>query len=69
MLLRVMPPQFMCCGVQAEAFVGRLAFPNTYCLTKWLAEQLVSERHSARFPVVILRPAIIGAVAGAPYPG
>lgn len=58
-----------CLWAQAEAFVGQLAFPNSYCVTKWLAEQLMAERHSLSFPVVILRPAIIGAAAGAPYPG
>ena len=54
---------------QAEAYTARLPFPNSYCLTKWLAERLLAERHEPGFPVVIVRPAITGAVAGPPYPG
>ena len=54
---------------QAEALAAALAFPNPYCLSKWLAERLVAERCAAGLPAVLVRPAIIGAVAAAPYPG
>ena len=56
-------------SAQADAFVDRLAFSNSYCLTKCLAEQMLAERHGDAFPLALVRPAIIGAVAGSPYPG
>ena len=43
--------------------------PNCYTLTKHMCEELVYELHSAKFPVAIVRPTIIGAIAKAPLPG
>jgi Male sterility protein len=54
---------------QAESLAALLAFPNPYCLSKWLAERLVAQRCASGLPAVLVRPAIIGAVAAAPYPG
>ena len=44
-------------------------FPNTYCFSKHLAESLVADYHAKAFPVTIVRPSIIGAIAGAPLAG
>ncbi len=44
-------------------------FPNTYCFSKHLAESLMADYHTRAFPVAIIRPSIIGAVAGSPLPG
>ena len=43
--------------------------PNCYTLTKHMCEELVHEAHSPGFPVAIVRPTIIGAVAHAPLAG
>lgn len=42
--------------------------PNTYTLTKSIAELIVSE-YSQRFPVAIVRPSIITGSLAEPYPG
>ena len=42
---------------------------NSYCLGKHLTEQLVASYHGVRFPVAIVRPSLVLAVAGKPYPG
>ena len=44
-------------------------FNNSYCLGKHLTEQLVASYHGVRFPVAIVRPSLVLAVAGKPYPG
>lgn len=43
--------------------------PNSYTLTKHMCEELLAELHCPEFPVAILRPSIIGAIARAPVPG
>lgn len=42
--------------------------PNTYTLTKCIAEHLISER-GGRIPVTIVRPSIVSASLRYPYPG
>uniref|UniRef100_A0A1I7XBU8 Fatty acyl-CoA reductase n=1 Tax=Heterorhabditis bacteriophora TaxID=37862 RepID=A0A1I7XBU8_HETBA len=42
--------------------------PNTYTLTKALAETLLVE-DARQLPVVVIRPSIVGAMWGAPLPG
>ncbi|KAL0022255.1 hypothetical protein WJX77_010593 [Trebouxia sp. C0004] len=54
---------------QAQAYMQQWCFPNTYCFSKHLAESLMAEYHTRAFPVAIIRPSIIGAVAGSPLPG
>lgn len=54
---------------QASALAASTQFPNPYCLSKWLAERLVADRCAAGLPAAAVRPSIIGAVAGTPYPG
>lgn len=44
-------------------------FPNTYCFSKHLAESLMASCHSTGFSVAIVRPSIIGGLAGTPLPG
>ena len=44
-------------------------FPNTYCLSKTLAERMVLQHHSRGLPVAVVRPSIIGGLMGEPYPG
>ncbi|EFC46409.1 predicted protein, partial [Naegleria gruberi] len=43
-------------------------FPNTYTLTKHLAEKLVAKYHG-RVPISIVRPTIVGAALKEPQPG
>jgi len=43
--------------------------PNAYFFTKRMAEVLVSSRHSAAFPVAIVRPSLVGCTARSPHPG
>ena len=47
----------------------RWGFKNTYTFGKHLAEQLVASYHGRHFPVAIVRPSLVSAVAGQPYPG
>ncbi|KAL0047381.1 hypothetical protein WJX82_002034 [Trebouxia sp. C0006] len=54
---------------QAQAYMQQWGFPNTYCFSKHLAESLMADHHTRAFPVAIIRPSIIGAVAGSPLPG
>ncbi|KAA6426508.1 MAG: hypothetical protein FRX49_03618 [Trebouxia sp. A1-2] len=54
---------------QAQGYMQQWRFPNTYCFSKHLAESLMTEYHTRAFPVAIVRPSIIGAVAGSPLPG
>ena len=43
--------------------------PNCYTLTKHMCEELVDSLHCDAFPVSIVRPTIIGAIANSPLPG
>lgn len=55
---------------KASTFMNRYGFPNTYCLGKHLTEQLVRDyRIKGRLPICIVRPSLVGSVAGKPYPG
>ena len=58
-----------CANLQAQAYMQQWRFPNTYCFSKHLAESLMADYHHHAFPVAIVRPSIIGAVAGSPLPG
>lgn len=42
---------------------------NTYTLTKYMTEQLISEYHNQKFPVCIVRPSLVGSIAYHPTPG
>jgi thioester reductase-like protein len=42
---------------------------NTYFVAKTLSERLVMSYHGKALPVCIVRPTLIGCVAGNPYPG
>ncbi|KAF8055926.1 fatty acyl-CoA reductase [Scenedesmus sp. PABB004] len=55
---------------RAAALLERWAFPNTYTMGKHMSEQLVT-RYQARLqlPVAIVRPSLVCALAGEPYPG
>lgn len=55
--------------LQADKYMQRWRFPNTYCFSKHLAESLMASYHSTAFPVAIVRPSIIGGLAGTPLPG
>lgn len=54
---------------QAGKYMQQCRFPNTYCFSKHLAESLMASYHSTAFPVAIVRPSIIGGLAGSPLPG
>ncbi len=45
-----------------------LGWPNTYTLTKSLAESLIA-KHGAGLPVAVVRPAIVETSVGKPFPG
>ena len=47
----------------------QVGLPNSYTLTKHMAEEMMAGMHCKAFPVAIVRPTIIGAVAKAPLPG
>ena len=55
--------------LQAAGVLAQTGLPNCYTLTKRMAEELVAGMHGAAFPVALVRPTIIGAVARAPLPG
>lgn len=56
-------------GERSKMHMKRWNLPNTYCFSKHLAEQLVSSYHRKPFPVCIIRPSMISAISGDPYPG
>ena len=56
-------------SLQADRYMRQWHFPNTYCFSKHLAESLMAGYHSTLFPVAIVRPSIIGGLAGTPLPG
>lgn len=53
-----------------ETYKQLWGFPNTYTMGKHLAEQLVA-RYQAQLdmPVAVVRPSLVSAIAGEPYPG
>ncbi|WIA40535.1 hypothetical protein OEZ86_013881 [Tetradesmus obliquus] len=55
---------------RAATLLQRWHFPNTYTLGKHMSEQLVA-RYQAKqqLPVAIVRPSLVSAIAGEPYPG
>ena len=55
--------------LQADKLMQQWRFPNTYCFSKHLAESLMATYHRTAFPVTIVRPSIIGGLAGTPLPG
>ena len=54
---------------QARGILKETALPNCYTLTKHMCEELLVGLHSTAFPVALVRPTIIGAIAHAPLPG
>jgi hypothetical protein len=55
---------------RAQVYIRRWDFPNTYTFGKHLAEQLVASYQSSHgLPVAIVRPSLVSAIAGEPYPG
>ncbi|KAL3139076.1 Fatty acyl-CoA reductase 2 [Trebouxia sp. C0010 RCD-2024] len=54
---------------QAGKYMQQWRFPNTYCFSKHLAELLMASYHGTTFPLAIVRPSIIGGLAGTPLPG
>ena len=56
--------------VQAQDLLKDVGLPNSYTLTKHMAEGLVADMHAAgALPVAIVRPSIIGCIAHKPVPG
>jgi alcohol-forming fatty acyl-CoA reductase len=61
-------------GVLPDQFIDTVAnrfqkkHPNTYTLTKQMAEQIVLDYHG-KLPVCIVRPSIVTAANEEPYPG
>lgn len=55
-------------GVSEEALLARTGHPNSYTLTKAIAERLLVE-HRGDVPLTIIRPSIITASRQHPFPG
>lgn len=55
--------------LQAADIVRETGHFRKYTLTKYMAEQLIAEYHNVKFPVCIVRPSVVGAIAGQPSPG
>jgi hypothetical protein len=55
--------------LQAQKILKEVKLPNSYTLTKHMCEELLAELHCREFPVAIMRPTIIGAIARFPVPG
>ncbi|BDA50523.1 probable fatty acyl-CoA reductase 1 [Coccomyxa sp. Obi] len=53
----------------AQKLLKEVKLPNSYTLTKHMCEELLADLHCREFPVAILRPSIIGAIARSPVPG
>lgn len=55
---------------RAQVLMKMWKFPNTYTMGKHMSEQLVT-RYQAKqqLPVAIVRPSLVSAIAGEPYPG
>ena len=54
---------------QAQSVLKQVGLPNCYTMTKRMCEELLADLHCAAFPVAIVRPSIVGAIARAPVPG
>eukprot|EP00884_Botryococcus_braunii_P005665 jgi/Botrbrau1/1509/Bobra.178_3s0060.2 len=54
---------------KAQDIVQQTGLLNTYTLTKYMTEQLISEYHHTKFPVCIVRPSLVGSIAHQPAPG
>jgi nucleoside-diphosphate-sugar epimerase len=54
--------------LEEKRLLRETGHPNTYTLTKCIAEHLISERHGS-IPVTIVRPSIVSASLNYPYPG
>ena len=54
--------------MQAEAIMDRVGFLNTYMLSKNLSEKMVMLRDKKPAPILIVRPSLIGSLAGNPCP-
>uniref|UniRef100_A0A383VYV1 Fatty acyl-CoA reductase n=1 Tax=Tetradesmus obliquus TaxID=3088 RepID=A0A383VYV1_TETOB len=55
---------------RAATLLQRWHFPNTYTLGKHMSEQLVARYQAEQqLPVAIVRPSLVSAIAGEPYPG
>lgn len=55
---------------QAQAVLKEVGLPNSYTMTKHMAEGLVADMHAAgALPAAIVRPSIIGCCAHDPAPG
>ena len=58
------------CDMQAQAVLKEVGLPNSYTMTKHMAEGLVADMHAAgALPAAIVRPSIIGCCAQDPAPG
>ena len=55
--------------MQAQKLIREVGLPNCYALTKHMCEDLLAQLHCPDFPVCILRPTIVGAIANHPVPG
>ena len=56
--------------MQAQAVLKDVGLPNSYTLTKHMAEGLVADMHAAGvLPSAIVRPSIVSCIARAPAPG
>lgn len=61
-------------GILPDEFVDTIGdrfqkkHPNTYTLTKQMAEQIVVDYHE-QLPICIVRPSIVTAARNDPYPG
>ncbi len=55
--------------MQVQKHLEQSSTPNAYFFTKRMAEVLISSYHSAKFPVAIVRPSLVGCTARAPHPG
>lgn len=55
--------------VQASKLMRQWGLQNTYFMAKSLSERLVMSYDKQPFPVCIVRPSLIGCVAGDPFPG
>ena len=55
--------------LQAQRLMRQWGLQNTYFMAKTLSERLVMSFDQQPFPVCIVRPSLIGCVAGDPFPG
>ncbi|KIZ01368.1 Fatty acyl-CoA reductase 1 [Monoraphidium neglectum] len=55
---------------RSDFYRHHFGFPNTYCLGKHLAEQMVARaKAAAGLPVAVVRPSLVTGVAGLPWAG